>query len=257
MPSVSSKTAAPAKKKARGRAKPAATAVVPAELLAERKRVMEILKPVVELMGKVMGPNIELVLHDLTQPNASVVAIANGHVTGRAVGSPILSGPQDDVAFRTAFSMTTEVSTSGCEVVGIYPSISQSGTTLKSATAIYRDASGTPFAGLCINADMSMMKLARDWLDRLIDGPLGAQAVTPSAVAPADMDVLIAQIIDTAVKTTGKPVALMSKDEKIQAVEQMLRRGLFVVKGSVPRAAKELNLSRHTIYNYLAQIKAR
>src|SRR5690606_3464091 len=113
MPSLSSKTGAPVKKKVRSGAKPAAASAVSAELQEERRRVMEILKPVVELMGKVLGPNVELVLHDLTQPSASVVAIANGHVTARGVGSPILSGPQDDVAFRTAISMATEVSTGG------------------------------------------------------------------------------------------------------------------------------------------------
>lgn len=229
---------------------------VPPALARERQQIMDVLKPVVELMGQMLPPNTELVLHDLTMPGASVVAIANGRLTGRQVGSPILSGPKDDVAFRTAVQMTTEVSASAHAMVGVYPSISPSGAALKSATAIYRDSTGLPFAALCMNADLSMLRLARDWLDQAIDGPPAEREARPAA-APADMDILIDEIIDTAVKATGKPVLLMTKEEKIQAVEQMLRRGLFVVKGSVPRAARALNLSRYTIYNYLDKIKTR
>lgn len=225
-----------------------------ARIQQERRQIMDVLKPVVQLMGQMLGPSTELVLHDLTQPGASVVAIANGRLTGRRVGSPILSGPKDDVAFRTAVQMTTEVSASGHVVVGVYPTISPTGSPLKSATAIYRDSAGVPFAALCMNADLSVLRMARDWLDQAIEGPVPERE--PAAPTdPADMDLLIAEILDTAVKATGKPVALMTKPEKIQAVEQMLRRGLFVVKGGVPKAAKALNLSRYTIYNYLGQIK--
>jgi len=254
-PQASARTRRSPAKRSAADSEPALPEVAPA-LALERKQIMEVLKPVVELMGQMLPPNTELVLHDLTMPGASVVAIANGRLTGRHVGSPILSGPKDDVAFRTAVQMSTEVSASGHALVGVYPSVSPSGAPLKSATAIYRDSTGVPFAALCMNADLSMLKLARDWLDQTIDGPPAEREVR-SATEPADMDVLIDEIIDTAVKATGKPVLLMTKDEKILAVEHMLRRGLFVVKGSVPRAAKALNLSRYTIYNYLDKIKGR
>ena len=37
----------------------------------------------VDYLGKVLGPDYEIVLHDLTQSNKEVVAIANGHISGR------------------------------------------------------------------------------------------------------------------------------------------------------------------------------
>lgn len=234
---------------------PQEVADISAKVRRERAQVIDILKPAVELIGQMLGPSTELVLHDLTMPGASVVAIANGRLTGRRVGSPILSGPKDDVAFQTAVQMTREISAGGHAVIGVYPTISPSGAPLKSATAIYRDSTGVPFAALCMNTDLSVLKIARDWLDQAIQGPTVEWEV-PQSTEPADMDVLITEILDTAVKATGKPVVLMNKAEKIQAVEQMLRRGLFVVKGSVPRAAKALNISRYTIYNYLDHIKA-
>ena len=43
----------------------------------------------VDYLGKVLGPDYEIVLHDLTQSNKEVVAIANGHISGRTVGGPL------------------------------------------------------------------------------------------------------------------------------------------------------------------------
>ena len=44
--------------------------------------------PLVSFLGEVVGRNTEVVLHDLADIDASVVAIVNGEVSGRTVGSP-------------------------------------------------------------------------------------------------------------------------------------------------------------------------
>lgn len=218
---------------------------------------MAILRPVIELMEQILPPNTELVLHDLTHPDTSVVAIANGQVSGRAVGSPILSGPKNDQAFAAAFATTTEASDQGHAMVGIYPTVSPTGTPLKSATVIFRSESGTPLVALCANVDLQMLKLVHAWVGRAIDGPPDVKANGEPHAESADMDALMAEIIESAVQNLGKPVVLMTKEEKSKAVEEMLRRGLFIVKGSVPRAAKALGLSRYTVYNYLEEIRQR
>jgi len=44
---------------------------------------LESLKPVVDGIATMFGKNCEVVLHDLRNLERSIVAIANGHVTGR------------------------------------------------------------------------------------------------------------------------------------------------------------------------------
>lgn len=54
---------------------------------------------VMEALSSVTGQHMEVVLHDLERPDASVLRIINGHVTGRQVGSSLLEGPKNDIGF--------------------------------------------------------------------------------------------------------------------------------------------------------------
>lgn len=42
-----------------------------------------------EFLGKALGPDYEVALHDLTSKHQSLIAIANGHISGRKIGSPL------------------------------------------------------------------------------------------------------------------------------------------------------------------------
>jgi predicted transcriptional regulator YheO len=108
-----------------------------------------------------------------------------------------------------------------------------------------------------MNADLTVLKLAHAWLEQSIHGRPPSAAANEVQSDPPEMDALMDEIIQSAVQNFGKPVRFMSKDEKVHAVEEMLRRGLFIVKGAVGRAAAALHMSRFTIYNYLEEIRQR
>ena len=51
----------------------------------------DILKPykiLVDFLGKALGPDYEVVLHDITSEPGQIVAIANSHISDRKIGSP-------------------------------------------------------------------------------------------------------------------------------------------------------------------------
>lgn len=222
---------------------------------AERDAVINALRPVVPMLAAMAGTHLEVVLHDVGRPENSVVAIANGHISGRVVGSSVLEGPHGDKGFAAA---TRVISTKGAvhSVVDGYTTVTADGRTLKSASAIFRDASGVPFATLCLNADVSVFQATHAWMEQMLQPFRQAQAeqaaqAGPAAAAP-QMDTLMQEIIGDAA-----PLAAMSKEEKIQAVREMQRRGLFIVKGGVQRAAAALQVSRFTIYNYMEELRRR
>jgi predicted transcriptional regulator YheO len=227
---------------------------LPPAIAAERRQLMSALRPVVQMLGTIVGHHIEVVLHDLTQPERSIVAIANGHVSNRRVGSSILSGPKDDKGFVAAKAALTAGGEAVHSIVDDYPTLTRSGQRLKSSTVVFRDAAGQPFAALCLNADLTIVEATHAWLGRLLH-PHGESA--PARDDEPAMDALMKEIIHDAVRHLGKPVSLMSKDEKTQAVQAMMQRGLFIVKGGVERAARALGVSRFTIYNYLDALRTR
>lgn len=226
------------------------------EVRREREIVFNALLPLTELLSRVVGSNVEVVLHDLSRPERSIVAITNGHISGRSVGDPILSGPKQDKGFASAVQALSARGQPTHSIIEGYNTVTAAGNPLRSTTALYRDSQGEPFAALCINADLTVVQMAHAWLGRMLDTTREPLAARPPEEAP-QVDALIEEIIADAVNRFGKPVQLMSKDEKIHAVEAMLERGLFMVRGGVERAAAALKVTRFTVYNYLETLRSR
>ncbi|WP_343732826.1 helix-turn-helix transcriptional regulator [Duganella sp.] len=225
-------------------------------LAAERAAVINALRPVVPMLAAMAGPHLEVVLHDVSKPENSVIAIANGHISGRSIGSSVLEGPQNDKGFAAA----TRIKAKGGAVhsmVEDYVTVTADGRELRSASAIFRDASGEPFATLCLNADLSGFQAAHGWLSQMLKPMVQAAApVAAAAPAEAQMDTLMQNIINEAVGPGGSAESL-TREQRIAAVGAMQRRGLFIVKGGVERAAAALRVSRFTIYNYMEQLRRR
>ncbi|MFK8332659.1 transcriptional regulator [Pseudomonas sp. BJa5] len=220
------------------------------DVFSERQQVLRVLHSTLTLLGHAVGPHTEIVLHDLTRPEHSILAIANGHVTGRQVGGSILGGPQGDLGFKAVRRAMADRASSEPLLVENYATLAPDGRPLRSSTLVYRDSSGLPFASLCINADLSAVAAAHAVLAGLLG--LGGAPVARRE-EPRDMEQLMVQIIEAA--CPGGVVG-MKKAQKREAVRQMQDRGMFIVKGGIEKAAAALGVTRYTIYNYLEQIRA-
>jgi predicted transcriptional regulator YheO len=242
-------------------------------LAHERTIIRTAITATLPAIGAMVGKFVEVVLHDLERPDASVVYIVNGHVTGRRVGDSLLDGPKDDKAFLAARKELDLVAPTPHSVIVGYPTVSPQGVLLRSATVVFRDASGAPFLALCMNADVSFPKAALSWFagflgDEAGAGGAAAGAVAAPAPAPtvpaardmpqtADLDGLVDSIIRDAIVRHGKPVREMTREEKLAALEVMAGRGVLMVRGGVAKVAQALSVSRYTIYNYLERLRQR
>ncbi|MDR2306954.1 MAG: PAS domain-containing protein [Paucimonas sp.] len=216
----------------------------------ERQLTLTVLKAAIQALGSVIPGNLEILLHDLDHPEHSVVAIVNGHLSGRRVGSPILAAPEQDQGFKALMQAATDQQ--GCQplVLPDYPTTLK-GRTLRSATAIFRDSAGRAFASLCVNSDVTGLDAAMTFLRHF--QPLGATPAPTSSAEPAEMTVLMSEIIQDALQRKGQ--GRMNKQAKVEAVRVMQERGLFIVKGGVEKAAEALGVTRYTVYNYLEQLR--
>ncbi|WP_127105652.1 helix-turn-helix transcriptional regulator [Pararhodobacter zhoushanensis] len=208
--------------------------------------VLSTLKWVVNHTGALLGPDLELVLHDLSHPDSSVVAIANGRISGRGVGSAIFSGPFDDKGLKALIENGD--ANEACTVVADYRTRLPDGRELDSLSLMFRNQDGRAFAALCANADRSRLLQLRGLIEGLfapIDEPAPKPDESPS------VDVMVHSIIEESIASVAATTGALTKDERAQAVRLMNDRGLFLVRSSVEMAAERLGVTRHTIYNYL------
>jgi predicted transcriptional regulator YheO len=209
---------------------------------------------VVEGISNIFGKHCEVVLHDLRHPEQSIVAIANGHVTGRKIGAPVIGGPVDDEGLKTILDKAETQS-----VIGNYQSFTRDGRPLKSTTVIFRNTKGIPIVALCINLELTDVIGTKGILDELCaiesKSEKGGVELEKSESSPEDITAIVKSIIDEATESLQKPIHLSEKSDKVNAVKTMHDRGLFLLKGGVEYAAKGLGVTRFTIYNYLKEYK--
>ncbi|MDE1181865.1 PAS domain-containing protein [Paraburkholderia sp.] len=218
----------------------------------EEQKIIDILSLVLEGLGGTMPPNTEIILHDIRTPAHSTHTIINGHVSGRQVGDPIIAAPVDDQGLDLLYQ--DQPPSKGISAsIGHYRSRMKDGRELKSATVLFRNRQGKAFASVCTNTDLSEYQSLHASLQKL----LGVDQEAPQAALQEQrptVDDLIEEMVSSAVNLVGKPAALMDKNEKMQIVFELLKRGVFVIKGSVERVAHSLSVSRFTIYNYLEEL---
>ena len=114
-----------------------------------------------EFLGQALGPSYEVVLHDLTDKNQSIVAIANSHISGRKVGAPLTN-----MALRILRDRSFEHADYTLNDFGM----SANGREVRSNT-MYIKQDGQLIGMLCINFDDSAFQtVARDLMELIHPG---------------------------------------------------------------------------------------
>lgn len=110
-----------------------------------------------EFLGHTLGPDYEVALHDLTDRNRSIVAIANSHVSGRKLGAPLTN---------TALKILRDKSYESQDYLLHYRGVSADGRVLRSSTFFIKQ-NGKLLGMLCINFDDSRYHAVSEEILRL------------------------------------------------------------------------------------------
>ena len=180
-----------------------------------------------------------MVVHDLSRhPDHSIVAIENGHVSGRKVGDGAshvvieqLQSQDSDPADHLAYLTRTP-----------------DGKTLKSSSIYIRNSRGKVSAILSINYDISKLLMVESAVHDLISTGEPQQEEPEKIVNVND---LLEELIQQSVSLVGKPVALMNKEDKVRAIRFLNQNGAFLVTKSGDKVAKYFGISKYTLYSYI------
>jgi predicted transcriptional regulator YheO len=221
--------------------------------------------PLMDFFAELLGPRTEVVLHDTSDLSRSIVALTNGHVSGRSVG-----GPATDLVLKVLQNHEHD----DRDYLANYLAESRTGGTFRSSTFFIRDAGGDVVGMLCLNIDDEPLTRARDLLAAitattgLVKGaPLGpgseagpASTSTSSSGPVAErlsmnVDELALDGVARIVAAQGVEPHRMTPDEKVAAVREIERAGVFLLKGAVAQVAEALHVSEPTVYRYVRQVR--
>lgn len=219
-------------------------------------------KTTVKFLGSVLGPDYEVVLQDLSNINHSVIAIENGHISGRTIGSPLTSA---------VFQMLSSKVYEEDDFIANYKGVAENGHILRSSSMFIKDSNGNPIGLLCINFDDSRYMELHEKLFSLIHPGNFVKNIS-SGVAESkgnvkdlssritesfaiDVASLREQIFnDATANFTTTPVDRLNQNERKEIMIKLYEQGLFQLKGSIPFVAKRFSCSQATIYRYLGEI---
>ena len=202
-----------------------------------REEAFSMLDRMAKGIAEMFGSNCETVINDLADPLHPVLAIYNGHVSGRTVGSTQdVTGVEQDLYLDT-------------DVVNLL-AVTPSGQQTKSSTFSIK---GEDYHfGFGINYDFTPLAYANRVLLDLIHTEVDFHS---ALYKPRDTG--IGELFDAAMLRVGKPVREMTKADRLRVIEHLKWMDAFSYRRAVPYVASHLGVSRYTIYKYLDEVSAK
>lgn len=204
---------------------------------------LELLKQVAHGLAVQNGPNTEVVIHDLTnrEEDPVVAYIENGHITHRSAGdgpSPVgiaaRKNSRDQLPDKLGFTTRTA-----------------DGKILKSSTMYIWGEDGQLDYILSVNTDVTVLMAAENVIHSLISSDADQKPIPDKA--PTNVNELLDNLIQQSVALVGKPVPLMTKEDKVKAIQFLNNSGALLITKSGAKISQYFGISKYTLYSYMEE----
>ncbi|HBA64318.1 MAG TPA: aminotransferase [Lachnospiraceae bacterium] len=197
-------------------------------------------------LSKMLGRRYEVILHDLSHMESSIVAI-EGDVTQRKIGGP---------ATNYLIHLLKKYGDEAPDSIN-YRSVLPDGRILRSSTMFIRDDEHHIIGSLCVNQDLTDYIVASKMMQDLCAFHENtSEDSEPQEMFLHDINEVVESMVRSELETVQKPVAYMQKEDKLEVVESLENKGIFDVKGAVEYVAERLGVTNFTVYNYLKEVRS-
>ena len=202
---------------------------------------LELLKQLAHGVATQFGSSCEVVIHDLTRNDldSSIVYIENGHVSNRQLGD----GPSEIVL------ETLNSSPERLQDKLSYLTRTDDGGILKSSTMYISGDNARVDYIFSLNYDITglitMDKALKDLISTNSEPDKQPRKITHN------VNDLLDALIEQSVALVGKPVALMTKDDKVTAIQFLNDSGAFLITKSGDKVSSYFGISKFTLYSYM------
>ncbi|MCT8554898.1 transcriptional regulator [Glaesserella parasuis] len=194
--------------------------------------------PVVDGIAALIGEHCEIVLHSLEFLEHSAIYIVNGHNTDRKIGSPIT-----DRALWSLHHMQTD------SVSKPYFTRAKGGVLMKSVTIAIRNGKQHVIGLICININLDIP--VSQFLNSFIALPESEGSVNFAS----SVEDLVAQTIESTIVEIKNDRNISNSNKNRHIVTALFEKGIFDIKDAINQVADRLEISRHTVYLYIRQLK--
>lgn len=214
--------------------------------MKETDLILATIIQIADAVVKIFPKSLEVVVHDLREPQSSIKYIA-GNVTNRHIGGPIT-----DYGIRALQEEGNNVRDKYS-----YKTNSKDGRDLKSTTCFLRNSDGKVRAAFCINIDITEILNAQQILDSITNTLDITDDNKSIEHFTSTIDETIDVLFERAVNKVGKQPASMSKADKVELVKELDKLGVFQIKGGIEHVGTRIGVTKYTVYNYLKKNKTK
>jgi predicted transcriptional regulator YheO len=197
------------------------------------KILLRELKTVAQGLGQTFSPFCEVVVHDLTNPQNSILCIEN-NLSGRKVGDP-----------ATELGLARVKDPGYPAIVANYANQFADGRKAKSTSIGIRDGSGKYVAALCLNVDLTLFDSFQAMMSKFAN--LSEKQIHET-LGTSHADVLRKTIDEFAAMRATTPRALQPADRR-RLLKELKSAGHLDIRHGAEIAAAHMGVSRATVYS--------
>ncbi|WP_291951637.1 PAS domain-containing protein [Campylobacter sp.] len=199
----------------------------------------------VKFLADTLGRNYEIVLHDVSEDGANIAEIANNHISKRTINSPLTGIAMEMIKNKTYLER---------DYITHYKLSSENSKSMSGSTFFIKK--DEKLEGLlCINHDITAFKKISDEilsLAYIYDNP--DEESEGREYAKLNLEELVKDATNMSIEELKNKT--LKPKEKQKIIVHFYDKGVFNIKGIIPKVAEILNISEPSVYRHLQKIKA-
>ena len=195
-----------------------------------------------EVVAEMFSPYLEVIVHDLTNPNNSIIAIFNSHITGRKIGDGT-----SDIGYK---KLSNELP----DKIVNYSNKSPSGVELKSSSLTIRNDNNKIIGSMGFNFDLSHFVNIREFIDLFSKSVEMKELPKKEEFFMWNVKTEIQQALNKYLMMNKLQSKVLTRDDKLKVISYMKNKGYISKKGAKTIISELLAISRPTLYKYLKEI---
>lgn len=195
-----------------------------------------------EIISEMFSPYLEVIIHDLHDPDHSIIAIFNNHITGRNIGDGT-----SDIGYK---KLAEEIP----DKIVNYKNQSPSGAELKSSSLTIRNKKNKIIGSMAFNFDLSSFTHVNEFFEIITKTNTLDDLPKQEQFFMWTIKDEIQQVLNKYIISHGLQGKVLTKNNKLDVVSFMKKEGHFKKRGAISIISELLAISRPTLYKYVKEV---